>query len=156
MFFFFLIGDKDSYKAYFFFFCKKSFESNFFLITFSSVYFIDKISLRCPSGSGHQPLWYCTAAESKTPGLLYPHAHSLARSVDFIIPLESFHSFPDSIPFSESGVLPLTDSFSGLASVLSKDHFWFQIWFGFLLGFHFYANFWFWWCGYMVKSSLSL
>lgn len=66
-------------------------------------------------------------------GLLQPGAHSLARRVDFIILLESFHSIPDSVPFSESGAVSLIYSLSGLASVLSQDCIWFQIWFDFYL-----------------------
>lgn len=48
--------------------------------------------------------------------LLNPDAQdSLAPKVDFTILLESFHSIPNSVPFSESGVVCLTNSFYGSA-----------------------------------------
>ena len=87
-------------------------------------------------------------------GLLQPGAHSLAHRVDFIILLEGFHSIPDSIPFSESGAVPLIYSLSGLASVLSQDCIWFQIWFDFYLATTFTPTFGFSGSDYLVQPSL--
>ena len=88
-------------------------------------------------------------------GLLNPDAQdSLAPKVDFIILLESFHSIPNSVPFSESSVVCLTNSLSGLAHILSPNCFLFQIWFGFYLGAIFIPTFGFSGFNYMVQPTL--